>query len=609
MKVQRIGILMIILCLIGISIVSIALIRYEQRKNTRDIINTGRYLVTLIALHSIEDFQNNKRSLFLRTLHDHISSEDLAYCLVHNHSGNPLLILDPYKLVSRIPEGVQMRSLYTTGSPHQIFQTSDSNGTIYEFAKSMFENGQQTGTVRLGLRLLPISIFSLERIGLLATIAFFIFAIVPFVFYGIRSALRPLKNASLKIKNLTGEAAHAETEKKKAMAIDDQIASIAQSISLLSKKYKILETSNIESQAQKGVVAYGRKQITRILDAVHYGIIITDTQDHINDINAHMLNLLNKERNDVLDRPLGEVLEHEKILSFISEQEGIAQKTTQRDIETTFPAHAPEEIFLVTLSYLDDGHGSISGKVISVKNLTNQKLAEKAKHEFVAHVAHELRAPLTTIKSYNEMLMDGEIDDLDTQKEFYNTINQETDRLARLIENLLNMSKIEMGSLTIDRGLVKTDRLVKDCVAAIEAPAQTKHITIEKKSPDKWPSLVGDKELLKVAMINVLGNAVKYSPDDSTITFSLSEVDHSIVFDVFDQGYGISEEDLNHIFDQFYRSSDPHISEQTGSGLGLAMTSEIIRLHEGHIEVQSTPGEGTHFCMRLPKEDYHLGKQ
>ena len=127
--------------------------------------------------------------------------------------------------------------------------------------------------------------------------------------------------------------------------------------------------------------------------------------------------------------------------------------------------------------------------------------------------------------------------------------------------------------------------------------------------PDKWPSLVGDKELLKVAMINILGNAVKYSPENSNITLSLSEQDHTVIFDVMDQGYGISEEDLNHIFDQFYRSSDPHISEQTGSGLGLAMTSDIIQLHGGRIEVQSTPGKGTHFSIRLPRKDYQLGKQ
>jgi signal transduction histidine kinase len=609
MKIQRIGILLLVLCVIGMAIVSTTLMRYEKRSRTRDIVNKGRYLVALIALHSVKDLEGSKRPFFLRTLHDYISSEGLAYCLIHDQTGKPFMVLDPYKLVSGIPPDVGLRSLHTLGLTEQTFRTGNSNDTIYEFAKSIFENGEQTGTVRLGLRPPPVSIFSMERVGLLATIAFFIFAMVPFAFFGIRLALRPFKNLGLKIENITGTPMPVEAGPAKGPGIDDLIAGLDQSLSFLRQRYKKLETANIESQAKKGVMAYERKQIARILDAVHYGIIIADTQDHINHMNAHMLNLLNKERSDVIDLPLGDVLEHEEIVSFVSGQEGVAQKTTQRDIETTFPAHAPGESFHVTLSYLDDGDGSITGKVICVKNITSQKSVDRAKHEFVAHVAHELRAPLTTIKSYNEMLMDGEIDDFETQKEFYNTINEETDRLARLIENLLNMSKIEMGSLAIEKELVKTDRLVKDCVAAIEAPAQKKHITIEKRLPDKWPSLVGDKELLKVAMINVLGNAVKYSPDNSTITLSLGEADHTTTFDVIDQGYGISEEDLNHIFDQFYRSSDPHISEQTGSGLGLAMTSDIIELHGGRIAVQSTPGEGTHFSISLPREDYRLGKE
>jgi two-component system phosphate regulon sensor histidine kinase PhoR len=207
------------------------------------------------------------------------------------------------------------------------------------------------------------------------------------------------------------------------------------------------------------------------------------------------------------------------------------------------------------------------------------------------------------------MLMGGEIVDDETQKEFYNTISEETDRLARLIENLLNISKIEMGSLSLNTGLVKTRSLVKDCIAAIEAPAQKKHITIEKNLPDKFPSLVADKELLKVALINILGNAVKYTPENNTITFALTEQDNTIIFDVIDTGYGISGEDLPHVFDKFYRSAETNVAEQTGSGLGLSITLEIIHLHSGEVEVQSDLGKGTHFTISIPKEQYYLGRQ
>jgi signal transduction histidine kinase len=207
------------------------------------------------------------------------------------------------------------------------------------------------------------------------------------------------------------------------------------------------------------------------------------------------------------------------------------------------------------------------------------------------------------------MLMEDEIDNIEMQKEFYNTISDETRRLTRLVKNLLNISKIEMGSLTLNKGLVKSDWLFDDCLTAVEGAAQKKKIAIERNLPDHFPSLFGDKELLKVGIINILGNAVKYTPKKGHIKFILTEQDDLVVFEVIDNGYGISKEDLPHIFDKFYRSADDRITEQSGSGLGLALTSEIIRLHGGEIKVTSKVDEGSHFIIRLPKEEYYLGKQ
>jgi two-component system phosphate regulon sensor histidine kinase PhoR len=181
--------------------------------------------------------------------------------------------------------------------------------------------------------------------------------------------------------------------------------------------------------------------------------------------------------------------------------------------------------------------------------------------------------------------------------------------LTSLVKNLLNISKIEMGSLTLHKGLVKSDWLFDDCLTTVEGTAQKKNITIERNVPDSFPALFADKELLKVAVINILGNAVKYTPENGHIQFMLTEQDDFIIFEVIDDGYGISKEDLPHIFDKFYRSTDPRVTEQTGSGLGLALTSEIVRLHGGEIEVSSKPDEGSYFKIRLPKEEYYLGKQ
>ena len=166
---------------------------------------------------------------------------------------------------------------------------------------------------------------------------------------------------------------------------------------------------------------------------------------------------------------------------------------------------------------------------------------------------------------------------------------------------------MEMGNLTLNTALVKTDLLLKDSFAAIETAANNKNIFLEKNISENSPSLMGDKELLKVAIINLLNNAVKYTPQNGKVTLSLFNQNGHIIFDVVDTGCGISSKDLPYIFDKTYRADDPLVREVSGSGLGLAITHEIIELHGGEIEVNSEYGKGARFTIKLPQEDYNLG--
>jgi two-component system sensor histidine kinase VicK len=501
-----------------------------------------------------------------------------------------------------------MASLNAMGLTKQTFEDHRSQSTIYEFAKPIFEHSKKTGTVRLGLKPPPISFFSLERTRFLSMIALFILAIILFFYYGISLTLRPLRKLHQDFKYTCTDSEASVPNSADGESIGFTIKALERSLTQIKEKLIKIETDNVALASKLGVTTFEKNQVVKILDSINFGIVITDIQDNISLINEYLLRLLKRKREDVLDHPLGQVLEHDEILSFISEQ-GVKQVNTAGHIETTFPELAPEDIFSVSLTVLKDGEDSLVGKMISIRKITSEKAVEKAQHEFIVHIAHELKTPLTSIKSYSEMLIDGDIDDSEMKKEFYNTINVEADRLTALIHNLLSISRIEMGNLTLNKGLVKTDWLAGDSIAAIESAAQNKHIILEKNLPETFPSLVGDKELLKVAIINILNNAVKYTPENGKITFSLSDQNGLAIFDVVDTGYGISKEDLAHIFDKSFRSTDPHVREQTGSGLGLAIASEIIDLHGGEIEVESESGEGTHFSIKLPKEEYYIGKQ
>ena len=609
MKTQRVGIGILAVFLIGIGIFAQATIQNEQRARAQDIRHKGNYLVSLIALHPMKDFHSGKRDFIIKTLAQYVTADGLIYCIVHDQAGTPLLSLARSEVAAKIPADIEKNSLYVNGYIQQTYTMDGSNDVVNEFAKAIFENGERSGTVRMGFNLPPISLLSPERIKLMGIMAFFAFAMAVLVYYGITLALRPLHQVNQNFQNFCVDTIPESTSPVKNGGVHDMIENLEHSVGQLKDKYERMQAENVNLSTKCGVIAFEKNNVFNIIDSINYGIIVTDVQDNITYINSYMLSLLEMNSVDVIDRPLGEVLGHDEITAFILQQDVLSKSSNVSYIEGSFPEIAGGEFFQVALSYLEGKEEDVIGKIISFKNISRQKASEKAKHEFISHITHELLTPLTTINSYNEMLMEDEVENLELQKEFYNTISEETNRLTRLVKTLLNISQIEMGSLSLNKDLVKSDWLFNDCLTAVEGAAQKKNITIERNLPDHFPSLFGDKELLKVGVINILGNAVKYTAENGQIKFSLTEQDEVAVIEVIDTGYGISKEDLPHVFDKFYRSADPRVTDQTGSGLGLALTAEIVRLHGGEIEVSSKPDEGSHFTIRLPREEYYLGKQ
>ena len=608
-KLLRIGVILFLLVMTGIAICGQILIHEEKDDKINDLLDRGGYLASLIALHPTKDLQGRKQDFFLRTLSEYSSYEGLVYCFIHDQAGRSFVSLAPNNFASQIPPDIQRASLQAMGLSKHTFQLNGTENTIYEFAKPIFESGQKTGTVRLGFKLPHISFFSFERIRFLAMIALLFFAVVLFFYYCIKLTLQPLKKLSQDLQSTCNGSDLMNSQTPSTNGVAFMVKDLGQSLSQIKEKLEKIEVDNMKLVSKLGVTAFEKKQIATILDSLNLGIIIVDIQDDVSHVNDYMLKLIKKSQPEAVGCSLAELLNHRDIQSFISQQEDGRNYRNGEYIETTFPEHAPGDTFSVSFSELKEIESGLVGKMILIRKITNEKLAEEARKDFIAHISHEFKTPLTSIKSYSEMLMEGEINDGEMQKEFYNTINTEADRLASLIQNLLSISRIEMGSLAINKSLVKTELLIGDSLAAIETAAQTKHIVIEKNIPDNLSSIVGDKELLKVALINVLNNAVKYTPDNSNITFSLSDQDDFIVFDTIDKGCGISQEDLPRIFEKSFRSSDPMVREMPGSGLGLALTSEIVQLHGGEIDVESEPGEGARFSIKLPKEEYYLGKQ
>jgi two-component system phosphate regulon sensor histidine kinase PhoR len=235
-----------------------------------------------------------------------------------------------------------------------------------------------------------------------------------------------------------------------------------------------------------------------------------------------------------------------------------------------------------------------------IRDVTQQKLAEEMRDSFVDTATHELRTPLANIKAYAETLALADVIDVEQQKQFLNTINSEATRLARFVDDLLSVSSMEVGSLSLNRQTTELQRLLNEVLAKIKPQIEEKRLTFEVSIPEKLPEPSLDKDKIATVLVNLLGNAVKYTPAGGRVAFRVHATDQNLEIDVEDTGVGIAEDELPKVFDKFFRSDDSRVREQEGTGLGLALVQEVVRLHGGRVSVESEIDKGSTFQIVLP---------
>lgn len=243
-----------------------------------------------------------------------------------------------------------------------------------------------------------------------------------------------------------------------------------------------------------------------------------------------------------------------------------------------------------------------SSCVVMVSDVSQQVRADKAREEFVSQVTHELRTPLTNIRAYTETLASGMFDDPKIVTECYNVITKETRRLARLIDDMLNVSQMEVGAIQLSVDEVDLRALLTDAVRDVRGLAEEKQIDLRLTLPSKLEPIRADKDKLNVVLNNLLGNALKYTPSGGNVVIGAQITGDKAMVTVKDNGIGITAKDQQRVFEKFARGDDPLVREQTGTGVGLYTAREIVRRHGGDIEVFSAKGEGSTFVVRLPHE-------
>jgi two-component system phosphate regulon sensor histidine kinase PhoR len=224
--------------------------------------------------------------------------------------------------------------------------------------------------------------------------------------------------------------------------------------------------------------------------------------------------------------------------------------------------------------------------------------ANLKKTEFVSDVSHELRTPLASIKGYTSTLRSDKEMDPATREEFLRIVEEESDRLSRIIDDLLDLSRIESGRIKLKMENVNLAELIKKNVETIIGQAEEKHLNLKMRLPEELPELYADPDKISQVIINLLGNAIKYTKEGE-VTISARRDDGRVLVEVADTGIGISKDDLPKVFDKFQRIEKPGIDAK-GTGLGLSIVKALVELQGGTVMAESVPGKGSKFGFMLP---------
>lgn len=255
--------------------------------------------------------------------------------------------------------------------------------------------------------------------------------------------------------------------------------------------------------------------------------------------------------------------------------------------------------FRVHVAPVKNEQSTIESALAVFHDVTDARNFDQMKSQFVANVSHELRTPLTSIKGFVETLLDGAMENSVTCRRFLSIIDAETDRLTRLIEDLLTLSSIESKELIFRPGLINIQKSIRSVMNILGPQISEKGLHVELIYAQGLPQILADEDLIGQVFINLLDNAIKYTPYNSKIIIRCHRRDTRVVTTITDTGKGISHESISRIFERFYRVDKARCREKGGTGLGLAIVKHIVELHGGEVFVDSEVNQGSTFGVSL----------
>jgi two-component system phosphate regulon sensor histidine kinase PhoR len=358
-----------------------------------------------------------------------------------------------------------------------------------------------------------------------------------------------------------------------------------------------IQTLNVLSDAILGE----KSLMASIMDSIADGVIVTDVLGAIK--------IMNPKAKEILGL-YGESAVGQSAVDFIRRFEDVPSEVMREKFKKivergeTFSSEIRISIpttrfYTLQLGPVRSRDGMVQGIVGVLSDITQLKEMDQMKTDLMSMVTHEIRTPLATVRGFAQILLKGGIGG-DKSKEFLEIINRQSNRLVNLVNDFLDITRIESGRQVITKGPVDMDKLIQNAVADLKPLADEKNISLQYVSPGGLPEIFGDRNLIEQVLINLLSNAIKYSPKGAWARVAVSQQNGSVAIAVQDNGLGIPKESISRLFEKFYRVRCDDRKDIIGTGLGLSLVKQIIDVHQGTIRVESEHGKGSTFTFTVP---------
>ena len=371
----------------------------------------------------------------------------------------------------------------------------------------------------------------------------------------------------------------------------------------LSRKYESViqeKTKNEEiawNKYQK--VADDKKETEAVIHSIAEGLVVVDSKGKVIMMNPAAEKMLGVSKKDKMGRPLDEWMKDEQLVSMIRDK----GETLGKEIELMSSRDETKKVLRASTAVIESEDGKTVGMVSVLSDITKQKELDQMKSAFVANVSHELRTPLVAMEKSVSLILSKDAGPLtETQEQFLTIAERNLKRLSLLINDLLNLSKLEAGKMEIKRRSCALENVISDSIDGVNTWAKTRGIEIIRNAPAGLPEADIDPDRIIQVLTNLIGNAIKFTPSGGKVTVSAQAQDNGKYLEVGvkDTGIGIAKENLPKLFDKFYQIGERAPTDISGTGIGLSIAREIVQLHGGKIWVESEKGQGAKFCFTLP---------